>query len=234
MRRPADKADLLDQCAIRGLGEKGPCLVGPARAGVDHHRHVDIIEMAFGNEFGFTEHELDLALGNARRSLLDIDEFFGRDRKKDDLAGKMFGDLRISQPYGGPQHPGNLRVVAATMRRAGGRVGERVLRGAQTVELANKGEPRSRGRPGQPPLDASQREPGTRRQPQGAHALGYKGSGLDLVEARFGVAQDRFAKIDDRVGMAVDRLANRALQFALAAHVKSLVGPIAAARRVSG
>ena len=32
------------------------------RADVDHHRHVDIVEMALGDELGLAEQELDLAL----------------------------------------------------------------------------------------------------------------------------------------------------------------------------
>ena len=39
-----------------------------ARAGMDHHRHVDIVEMALGDEFGLAEQELDLALRASRRA----------------------------------------------------------------------------------------------------------------------------------------------------------------------
>ena len=135
-----------------------------ARAGMDHHRHVDIVEMAFGDELGLAEHELDLALGDARRPLLDIDELLGRHGEKDDLAGEMLGGLGIAEPDRRAQHPGDLGVVAATVRRPGGRIGERMLRGAQAVELADKGEPRPRRAAGEPALDAGQGEAGARRQ----------------------------------------------------------------------
>ena len=130
--------------------------------------------------------------------------------KKMSLAGELLGGLGIAEPDRGAQHPGDLRVVTATVRRPGGRIGERMLRGAQAVELADKREPRSGRAAGEPAFDAGQREARTRRQSQGGHPLGDEGGGLYLVEAGLGVAQDRFAEIDDRVGVAIDRLANRA------------------------
>ena len=35
------------------------------RADMDHHRHVDVVEMALGDELGLAEQELDLALSLA-------------------------------------------------------------------------------------------------------------------------------------------------------------------------
>ena len=144
MRRPAEKADLLDHGAVRRFGDRRARLLPIMRAGVDHHRHVDIVEMALGDEFGLAEHEFDLALGDAAEPLLDIDEFLGRHREKDDLAGEVVGDLGVGQRHRRTQHPGDLRVVAAAVRRTGHRIGERMLRGAQAVEFADQGEPRSR------------------------------------------------------------------------------------------
>src|SRR6202008_1505029 len=109
---------------------------------MDHHRHVDIVEVTLTDKFGLAEHELDFAFGDARCPLLDIDEFFGRHCKKDDLTGKVLCAPRIGQPDRSAQHSGNLSVVAATMRRSGGGIRKRVLRGTQTVELANNSEPR--------------------------------------------------------------------------------------------
>ena len=78
MRRPPEKPDPLDQRAVRGLGENCRGLGAVTRPGVDHHGHVDIVEMAFGDELGLAQHELDLALRDSRRPLLDVDELFGR------------------------------------------------------------------------------------------------------------------------------------------------------------
>ena len=80
----------------------------------------------------------------APETLLDIDELLGRDREKHQLAGEVLGGLGVGQPHRGAEHAGDLRVVAAAVRRAGVRVGERVVGGAQAVELADKGEARAR------------------------------------------------------------------------------------------
>ena len=64
--------------------------------------------------------------------------------KKDDLASEMVGGFGFGQSDCGAQHSGDLGVVAAAVRRPGGGIGERVLRGAQTVELADEGKPRPR------------------------------------------------------------------------------------------
>ena len=189
-----------------------------ARAGVDHHCHVDIVEMALGDELLLAEHEFDLAAGDAAEPLLDIDEFLGRHRKKHDLAGEVLGDVGAGQSDRGTQHPGDLGVVAAAVRRAGARVGERVVGGTQAVELADECQPRPRRAARKPALDPGQRQSRARRQSERAHPLGDESRGPGLVEAGFGVAQDGFAEIDDRVGMAVDRLANGAFQLVLSGH----------------
>src|SRR5215469_9716111 len=49
---------------------------------MDHHGHVDVVEMALGDELGLAEHEFDVASGDAGGALLDIDELLGRHRKK--------------------------------------------------------------------------------------------------------------------------------------------------------
>ncbi len=185
---------------------------------MDHHRHVDIVEMALGDELGLAEHELDFASRDAGCPLLDIDEFFGRHGEENDVAGEVAGDPGFCQPDRGAQHPGDLSVVAAAVRRPGDRVGERVLRGPQAVELADKGEPRARRAAGEPALDTGQCQTGTRRQAQGTHPLGDQSGGPHLVEAGLGVAEDRLAEIDDGVGVAVNGLADRPLQLVFAAH----------------
>ena len=180
--------------------------------------------MTLGDEFGLAEHEFELALGDAAEALLDIDEFLGRHREKDDLAREVVDDLGVGQRHRRTQHPGDLRVMAATMRRTGRRIGERMLRGAQTVEFADQGEPRSRRAAQQTALNPGQRQAGARRQPERIHPLGNQSGGLDLVEPGLRVAQDGFAEIDDGVGVAVRRFAHGALQFVLAAHSRPRFG----------
>ncbi len=93
------------------------------------------------------------------------------------------------------------------------RVGERVLGGAQAVELAEQREARPRLAAAQPALDPGQPEAGCGREAQLRHRLRDQRGGAGLVEAGFGMVQDPLAEFDDRVALAVDRLADRALQF---------------------
>src|ERR1700739_1866343 len=97
--------------------------------------------MPFGEEFGLTEHEFDFVLGDASGALLDIDELFGGHRKENDLAAEMSGGPGLAQPHRRTEPSGDLRIVPAAVRTSGDRIGERVLRGPQAVELADQGEP---------------------------------------------------------------------------------------------
>ena len=56
------------------------------------------------------------------------------------------GDRR-RQPHRRAEHPGDLGIVAAAMGGSGVRIGERMVRGAQAVEFADEGEPRTGARP---------------------------------------------------------------------------------------
>ena len=86
---------------------------------MDHHRHVDIVEMAFGEQLRLAEQEFDLTPLLALETLLDVDELLGGNGEKDEFARQLLGGLGIAKPDRGTQHPGDLRVVAAAMRRPG-------------------------------------------------------------------------------------------------------------------
>ena len=120
--------------------------------------------MASGDEFGLAEEEFDLAPCLAAEPLLDIDELLGRDRKKHDLAAEVLGAPIAGQPDRGAEHPGDLGIVAAAVRGAGVRVGERVVGGAQAVELGDEGEARAGGLGREAAFDAGQRQTRLRRQ----------------------------------------------------------------------
>ena len=180
---------------------------------MDHHRHVDIVEMALGDEFGLAEQELDFSAFAPPEALLDIDEFLGRDREKHDFAGEVLGRARCRQSHRDPEHPGDLGIMAAAMRRAGMWIGERVLGGTQAVQFAEQREPRAGLAAAQAPLDPGQPEAGFGREAQFSHRLRDERSGPGLVEAGFGMVQDSLAELDDGVPLAVDRVADHALQF---------------------
>ena len=188
---------------------------------MDHHRHVDVVPMAAREQLWLAEEELELTLFLAAEALLDIDELLGRDREENDLAGEVIGDADRREAHRRAEHAGDLRVVAAAMRGAGVRVGERVVRGSQAVQFADNGDARTAGFAGDAALDAGERQPGLRREAEAGHVLGDQTCGLVLVEAGLGMVEDRLADRDDLVAVAVDRLAHRLLQFFLARHPPS-------------
>ena len=97
------------------------------------------------------------------------------------------------------------------MRGAGMRVGERVVAGAQAVELGDDGDTGAGGLAGDAALDAGQREAGLRREAEALHLLGDELGGSGFVEAGLGMMEDGLADRDDLVAVAVDRLADRLL-----------------------
>ena len=181
---------------------------------MDHHRHVDVVEMAFGDQFGLAEEELDLALLAAAEALLDIDELLGRHREEHQFPGEVLGCARRREAHRDAEHAGDLGVVAAAVRGAGMRVGERVVGGAQAVEFADEGEARPGRVAADAALDPGQREAGSGAEAEGGHA-GDERRGLGLVEPGLGVMEDGFAEFDDLVAVALDRLAHRPFQFVL-------------------
>jgi hypothetical protein len=135
----------------------------------------------------------------------------------------MPGDSSFGQSDRRAQHPGNLGVVATAVGCPGERVGQGMLRGSQAVELADESEPRARCSAGELSLDAGQSQSGARAQPQCAHPLGDQRGGPHFVKAGFRMAQDGLAEIDDGLGVAIDRIADRALQLVFAAHEGALL-----------
>jgi len=121
----------------------------------------------------------------------------------------VLGGAGCRETHRDAEHPGDLGVVAAAVRRAGVRVGERVIGGAQRVEFADEGDARPRHAAPDAALDPGQREPGFGAEAEGGHALGNQACGLGLVEPGFGMMEDGFAELDDLIAVAIDGLAHR-------------------------
>jgi len=121
--------------------------------------------MTFGDELRLAEHKLNLALRDACHPLFNVDELLRRHGEKDDLAGEVVDRLGVAEPDRRTEHPGDLGVVTAAVRGSRGRIGERMLRGAQAVELADKGETRTGGTTGESALNTSEGEARARREP---------------------------------------------------------------------
>jgi hypothetical protein len=60
------------------------------------------------------------------------------DGEKHQIAGEVVVRADLRQSHGDAQHARDLGIVAAAVRRSGLRVGERMIRGAQAVELADE------------------------------------------------------------------------------------------------
>src|SRR5256885_10014870 len=105
----------------------------------------------------------------------------------------MLGRADGGEAHRDAEHAGNLSVVAAAMRRAGVRVGERVVGGSEAVELADEGEARAGRLALEAALDAGQREAGLRLEAHTAHRLRGEGGGLLFVVAGLRVVEDRLS-----------------------------------------
>ena len=95
---------------------------------------------------------------DARHALLDIDELLGRDREEHHLARQVILYAGGAEADRGAEHAGDLRVVAAGVGGAGVRVGERMVGGAQRIELGDDGDARAAGLAGEAALDAGERK----------------------------------------------------------------------------
>src|SRR5437667_316392 len=83
-------------------------------------------------------------------------------------------------------------------------ISERVVGGAQTVELADKRQARTGPAASEAALDPGQGQAGLRFEAERAHLVGDQRRGAVLVEAGFRVMQDRLAELDDLVAVAID------------------------------
>ena len=68
--------------------------------------------------------------------VLDLDVLLGRHGEEDDPPGQLGEDARFEQAEAGAEHAADLGVVAAGVDRARDRIGLRVVRHAERVELA--------------------------------------------------------------------------------------------------
>src|SRR5213596_2595084 len=129
----------------------------------------------------------------------------------------MVGGLRIQQAHRRAEHAGDLRVVAARVRRARARVALRMARHDQRVQLAEHGErrPVAATATGVGP-HTGQREARPRDQSELLERVLDEPGRLDLLEPELGVAPDLLAP-------TVDGLVDPLLQLALGHGVLSVV-----------
>ena len=130
----------------------------------------------------------------------------------------MLEGLGADEAHGGPEHAGDLGIVAARMGGACLRIGDRMPGHDQRVQLSQQRE-------GGPVLLASRfaahardGEPALGLEPDLAHGVLDQARGLELLEPQLGVLANRVADRDDLLALAVDGLADCALHVIACGH----------------
>src|SRR5712672_3207996 len=120
-----------------------------------------------------------LATSSGLPSRNSISPFSLRRRRSSTSMNSSAGTAKnTSSPHRDAEHAGDLRVVAAAVRRAGMRVGQRVVGGSEAVELADEGEAGAGGIAAEAALDAGQGEAGLRGEADLTHLVGDDRGGL--------------------------------------------------------
>jgi hypothetical protein len=183
---------------------------------VDHHGEIHIVEAAQLDQLLLAAGELELARADLRLTPLDVAALLGRDREEGHPAGEMIEGLGVDETHGRPQHPGDLRIVAARMGGARRGIGLWMARDAETVQLAEQREGRAFARaPASIRPHAGHGEPGARLEAEVLEGLVNQGRCLDFLEAHLRILEDALADADDLVGSPVDRLEDAPLQLVL-------------------
>ena len=183
---------------------------------MDHHGEVHVVEAAQLHQLLLAAGKLELARADLRLTPLDVAALLGGDREEGHPAGEMIEGLGIDETHGRPQHPGDLRVVAARMGGARRGISLWMARDAEAVQLAEQRKGRALARaPADIHPHAGHGEPGARLQAEALEGLVNQGRRLDFLEAHLRILEDALADTDDLVCSAVDRLEDAPLQLIL-------------------
>jgi hypothetical protein len=212
VRRASDIADELGHHAVGGATNSQAALVR-VRARMHHHRHVDVVEGAHAQQLLLAGQEFDPALRPQLQAFFDLDELLRGDGDERHSTGQRRHDPAVDQPKGDPQHGGDLRVVAAGVRRAGGGVMLRMLPRQQRVQLAQDGHGRSAGAALDNRFDAGQAQPGLTPQSQLSEPVRHDAGRPLLVVTQLRGGEEITPDSFDGVPTRVDRAAHGALQI---------------------
>ena len=117
VRGAADEARGLAEAAVVGARDRHPAVLG-ARRGVDHHRQVDVVEVAEAQQLALAAEELQAARPDLLESPLEVAALLGRHREEHDPAGEVLQRPALDQTERGAEESRHLRVVAAGVGRA--------------------------------------------------------------------------------------------------------------------
>ncbi len=181
---------------------------------MDHHREIHVIEVTEAQQLLLAAGELEPTRADLLLSPLDVAALLGRYPEEDHATGEVLEGARVHQPHRGAQHARDLRVVAAGVRGAGGRVGLGMPGDAQAVELADQREGRSvAAAAGHLRAHAGHRQAGARRHPEATERLLHEPGGLHLLESHLGLAADALTERHDLLRASVDRREHPPLQL---------------------
>ena len=172
---------------------------------MDHHREIDVVEVAEPQQLGLAPQELELALARLVDAPFDVAVLLRGHREEDQAPRQLVERARVAEPDRGAEQPGDLRVVAARVRGAARGVGLGMARDDQRVQLAEQRERRPVAAARSIRAHAGHREAGLRREADLAERLLDEPRRLHFLEPELGVTANLLAEADDLVATAIDR-----------------------------
>ncbi len=195
----------LHHAAVVRHGHRQLALLAP-RGRVDHHAHVDVVEVAEPQHLRLAPHELEPPRVPLRHPPLHVAVLLGGHADEGHAAGQMVEGSRLEQAHRRAQHARDLRVVPARVRGPGLWIGHRMADHHEPVELAEQRERGAvAGATGHVGADAGEGQLGARGEADALEGLGDQLGGLELLEPELRLAANRLPQRDDLVAPPVDR-----------------------------
>ena len=194
--------------AVVGDGKRRP---RGELARVDHHRHIDVVELAQTDELRLAAQIGDRALVAHLLAAVDLDELFRGNGHQRHGTVELLHDAASDQRRRRGQHDRRLKIVPAAVRSAVERIGLRVVAANDAVEFADQRHfwPLVFADVGAKP---GQRDALLQFQSQRFEIPGQFGAGARFEKSQLGVGRDVFRIGADHRLRRVDRGKNSFLQ----------------------
>jgi hypothetical protein len=185
------------------------------RMGVDNHRHLNLLQVTLADELLLSSEIADFPLVAQTQPLFDFDKFLGRGAQEKNLSAYLFAGAGRGQTEGGAQHDGNLEVMTAKMRRAGDRIGPRVVAIHDRIHLPHDQEPRPGPGPGQNAFHPCYGDSFPDGQIKTSQRGGNQFRGFRLLESEFRMPVDFLCPTDDFFPIFIYETTGRLLYYIL-------------------
>ena len=106
--------------------------------------HVDVVENAFRDQFGFAAEQLQFSRFDQAGDVRLVLAFFRWRGDKRQRTRQLRQNFRPCQHFRAAKHGVQRRMMAAGMRRMGRRVRKRMLRNDQRIQFPQNGDTRAR------------------------------------------------------------------------------------------